>query len=466
MPLRSLAASARGLQLRTWRYGSETERLVEEAIDREGWGPEQWKRWTDERLAFVLHRAATRVPYYRDHWAKRRRQGDRSSWEQLENWPLLDKAPLRAQPQAFVADDCDVGRMFPERTSGTSGTSLLLWWSRDTVRYWYALLEARWRRWYGVTRHDRWAILGGHTIVPIARNRPPFWVRNVAMNQVYMSSYHLADELMGSYLDALLRYRIRYVWAYTSSVYALAQYAVRHRRRDVRLAVVIANAEPLFDHQRETIAEAFQCPVRETYGMSEIVAAAGECASGRLHLWPEAGSVELMDGDRPVGAGQAGDLVGTGLVNADMPLIRYRVGDRARLPATTTPCGCNRSLPTLAAVEGRVDDVLYTVDGRMVGRLDPVFKAPLPVCEAQIIQEALDRVHVRFVPAPGFSHEASQLMEERLRARLGNIAIVLEPVERIERGANGKFKAVVCRMSRPIAAETPHQAGQFGVLHG
>jgi hypothetical protein len=34
-PLRSIAASLRGLYLSYWRYGSETERLVEEALDRE-----------------------------------------------------------------------------------------------------------------------------------------------------------------------------------------------------------------------------------------------------------------------------------------------------------------------------------------------------------------------------------------------------------------------------------------------
>ena len=36
-PLRSIAVSLRGLYLRSWRYGPETERFVEEALDREHW---------------------------------------------------------------------------------------------------------------------------------------------------------------------------------------------------------------------------------------------------------------------------------------------------------------------------------------------------------------------------------------------------------------------------------------------
>jgi phenylacetate-CoA ligase len=66
--LRSAAASMRGLYLRSWRYGSETDRLVEEALERELWTPDQWKAWQEERLRSVLHRAATRVPYYRAQW--------------------------------------------------------------------------------------------------------------------------------------------------------------------------------------------------------------------------------------------------------------------------------------------------------------------------------------------------------------------------------------------------------------
>src|SRR5262249_43089394 len=145
-----------------------------------------------------------------------------------------------------------------------------------TVRAWYALMEARWRRWYGVSRHDRWAILGGQLVTPVAQRRPPFWVWNAALRQLYMSSYHLAPHLIPYYLDALRRHRIQYLWGYPSALHALAQEAVRRQRRDLKMTVAIANAEPLFDYQRQTIAEAFQCPVRETYGLAEIVAAASE----------------------------------------------------------------------------------------------------------------------------------------------------------------------------------------------
>jgi phenylacetate-CoA ligase len=446
-PLRSWVASARGYHLRTWRYGADTERLIAEAEDRERWTAAQWQAWQQARLAVVLHRAATQVPYYREQWAKRRRRGDRATWEELANWPVLDKEPLRANPRAFLADGCDPRRMFHEHTSGTTGKSLDLWWSRETVQAWYACFELRWRRWYGVSRHDRWAILGGQLVVPSHQRQPPFWVWNAGLHQLYLSAYHLAPRFTPAYLDALVRHRVTYLWGYPSALYTLALDALRLNRRDVRLRVVVANAEPVFDHQRQAIAEAFHCPVRETYGMSEIVTGASECSHGRLHAWPEAGLIEVLEQGQPVTPGHSGELIGTGLLNADMPLIRYRVGDRGAWLSDTAPCPCGRTLPAFASIDGRQDDVLWTADGRPVGRLDPVFKGSLPVREAQIIQETLQRLRVRYVPAPGYTPAAGASIVERLQARMGPVAVVLEAVPEVPRTANGKFRAVVCGLS-------------------
>jgi phenylacetate-CoA ligase len=419
---------------------------VEEALQREAWSEPQWKHWRRERLAFILHRAATRVPYYREHWARRRAAGDRSSLELLENWPVLEKEQLRRAPRAFVADDRSPATMFHEHTSGSTGTPVSLWFSRDTVRFWYALFEARWRRWYDVSRFDNWAILGGKLVTPISQTRPPFWIWNAAMRQLYMSSYHLSPEFIPYYLEALKRYRIEYLWGYTSSLYTIAQEALRHGRAAGQLKVVIANAEPLFEHQRAAIAAAFHCPVRETYGMSEIVAAASECQCGVLHLWPEVGVIEIAPGGTSEGQTIEGELVCTGLCNPDMPLIRYRIGDRASLPTKPGNCACNRTLPVLTRIEGRSDDVLFGSDGRAIGRLDPVFKGDFLVCEAQIVQESLEFVRLVYVPAEGCTEQHIRALANQIRARMGSVRVEAESVSSIPRGPNNKFRAVISKL--------------------
>jgi phenylacetate-CoA ligase len=158
------------------------------------------------------------------------------------------------------------------------------------------------------------------------------------------------------------------------------------------------------------------------------------------------GWTEILDEGVPVEDGQSGELIGTSLLDADMPLIRYRLGDRVARQDPPSPCPCGRTLPLFDRIDGRDDDTLYTMDGRRVGRLDPVFKAALPIREAQIVQPSLDRVIVRFVPAEGYTAAAGESIRDALRARMGPIAVALEPMEEIPRGPNGKFRAVICEL--------------------
>lgn len=438
----SLSASVRGYYLNASRYDGQTEILVEEALERERWSAEQWHEWQQERLSFLLNRAATKVPYYREIWSNRRRDGDHSSWEYLENWRPVEKSEVRSRPKEFIADDIRVRSMVHEHTSGTTGTSLDLWLTSETVKFWYALFEARCRRWYGVSRHDRWAILGGQLVVPVRRRDPPFWIWNRGMKQLYLSSYHLSPEYINYYIDAIARFRISYILGYPSALYAIAREIIRQDRKDVQLKVAIANAEPLFDFQREIISAAFNCPVRETYGMAEIVAAGSECDSGTMHQWPEVGIIEqgVSGRDR-----DASEFVCTGLLNADMPLIRYKVGDCGG--ARTQPdCTCGRTLPNMPSINGRSDDLVFTADGRSIGRLDPVFKAGIPVREAQIIQRTLTSFVIKYVADPGFDKKAAEIISDRLRERVGDVEVILEQVNEIPRTSRGKFRAVVCEL--------------------
>ena len=82
-----------------------------------------------------------------------------------------------------------------------------------------------------------------------------------------------------------------------------------------------------------------------------------------------------------------------------------------------------------------------------VGRLDPVFKAGLHVVEAQIIQESVDLVRVLVVPASGFGEADGRAIQRALCERLGDVVVVVEPTAAIPRSSNGKFRAVISRVT-------------------
>lgn len=451
-PLQSIAASWRGYRLQAMRYGPETERLVAEALERDTWSAEKWKAWREEKLARILHRAATRVPWYRDQWAARRRAGDQASWDVLENWPILGKQSVRENARAFVEEGVDPRTLHEGDTSGTTGTPLRFWHSRETLVGWYAIFEARIRRWNGVRLEDRWAHVGGQRVTPATRRRPPFWVWNQGMHQLYMSSYHISPGAIEAYLGALKRYRIVYLFGYASALYGMARVALERGLAAPRMTVAVSNAEPLFDFQREAITAAFGCPIRDTYGQAEIVCGGSECASGLLHVWPEVGVQEWMrDGaDEPAPPGEVGRLICTTLLEPKMPLIRYAVGDRSAPALPSDRCACGRGLPIIRSFEGRTADLMLTRDGSPVGGLDTIFHAGLPMREAQIVQETLERFRINVVPAPGFGPEHEQDLVRGLRLRMGpDVEVLISKLEAIPRTANGKYRIQLSLLPDP-----------------
>ena len=94
-----------------------------------------------------------------------------------------------------------------------------------------------------------------------------------------------------------------------------------------------------------------------------------------------------------------------------------------------------------------MDDIIVTPDGRRIGRMDPVFKGLTGIHEAQIIQDKIDHVLFRIVPAHGYSNQTKMELISNAKLRLGDkIKIDVEEVPWIERGPQGKFRAVISKI--------------------
>jgi phenylacetate-CoA ligase len=447
-PVRVAVASAQGAYLNWQRYGGDSERQVEEYLERDTWSADKLAAWQDDEVARLLARAEKHVPWYREHWAERRRRGDRASSEILANWPVLDKATVQAANRAFVADDCRIERMQRLRTTGTTGRPLTIWKSLRVLRRQYAGTEARWRRWYGISRRQPWALLGSRRIVAPDQSAPPFWVWNAGMRQLYLSSLHVTQRNAPAYHAELKAKGIRFLWGYPSAISALAEAFRRLRLERLDLACVVTNGEPLYGHQLQTIEDALGCPAYENYGLTEDVVAASQCLHRTRHLWPETGRLEVLCGETrtAVPDGASGCLVGTGLNNVDMPLIRYLTGDRGAVMPRDTRCACGRALPQLARIEGREQDLIYSPDGRRVPMMSGIF-ADLPIAEGQVVQEKVERLDVAVVPLPDWSNEHSSLITARVHSRLGPaVEVVVRLVEALPRSPSGKFRLSDCRL--------------------
>jgi phenylacetate-CoA ligase len=146
------------------------------------------------------------------------------------------------------------------------------------------------------------------------------------------------------------------VATYPSAAVLLAEERLAGRLQ-VDLQEVWTGGETLTPAMREFIQQAFHCSVANSYGASEFLSLASECACGNLHLNSDWAILESVDErGRPVPAGEAGaTALLTNLANHVQPLIRYDIGDRVTLHARACPCGS--ALPVIE-VEGRTDDTL------------------------------------------------------------------------------------------------------------
>ncbi len=437
---KDVAVSAYGYLRNRWRFNRKSSDLIEAAAAREGWSFSQWKAYQESMLDRLLDRAYHKVPFYRDHWSKRRQKGDRSPHSNLLHWPIVDKQTIRANPLAFLADDCNPKDMYHEHTGGTSGSPLNVYWSRDTSLQYYSIFERRIRNWHGVTRQTRYGILGGQMLIPFSQNKPPYWVKNFGMNQLYMSSYHISPPSVAAYLGAMNSFGVEYLFGYASSLYSIAFLGLKQNLKFPRLRVAISNAEPLFQFQIDAISQAFNCAVVNTYGMSELVAAG--CSSpgsnGMLELWPEVGIIENIDTE--VG----GRFICTGILNQDMAFIRYNLGDNGSL---AYPAEGMLDYYKIKEISGRDDDLVVTRDGRRVGRLDTVFKKDLEILEAQIIQEDFENFTVNVVPDQSYSENTQVELIRNLRQRVGNVQVQVVLTDKIPRTKMGKFRSVISKVA-------------------
>jgi phenylacetate-CoA ligase len=441
--LKTLIASARGYQLKSLRSANR-EVYLKEIKSRDTWTKSQIREFQAAKNREMLDYAVKHVPFYRNLWAEIHKTQPDLDHLVLDNWPILEKDAIRQNPEAFLSDEVQKSQLTHIHTSGTSGKPMNFWFDRYTISYWYALYEYRIRNWNGVKETDRWANIGGQLIIDINQKKPPFWTWNFVMNQLYFSSYHITPENTKYYIEALKKYKIEYMLGYVSSIYNIANEGLNQNLKLPKLKAVITNAEPLFEHQKEVIEKAFGCKAVQTYSSCEFVFGSNDDPESILYVWPEAGFVEVLKADGSIATSGTGQILTTGYLNKAMPLIRYRLGDTVTL---NTGLKGKFQFDYFEEVVGRTDDMVLTGDGKLVGRLDPVFKANLKIKESQIIQEDYDLFTIKLVADEGFTAADTESIASRLRDRVGkNATVNFEMVDKIPRGPNGKFKAVVSKV--------------------
>jgi len=400
------------------------------------------------RLRHLVDHARHNVPHYRDlSPASDAADPERALWETLASIPPLEKSTYRERTEEMLAGNIPKRRLLRGKTSGTTGTALTLWWTPEALAEEFASFW-RGRRARGIRLDDPNLTFNGQSVVPFDQTRPPFWRTNHWSRQTLFSLYHMSPENLPAYLDAVHATPAAFAQGYPSGLFLVAR-ALLDAGRPLpagRLKAVFTSSESLLAFQRETIEAGFGAPIHDRYGVSEFCVSMTECPERRLHVDMEFCLVEV-EVEEETQEWVRGPLLVTGFANEATPFLRYRVGDVGT--RALGPCPCGRPGDSFLEIDGRIEDYVMTPDGRLVGRLDHVFKEQLDVAEAQVLQDDRDAVDVSVVRRPSFDASSERKLLAEFRSRLGEeIRIDLHYVDAIPRESNGKFRAVKSKVGR------------------
>jgi phenylacetate-CoA ligase len=446
--LQEFALSAYSIYLDRCYYGPTYRDWCAEMAKRQRWSAAEALDWQNKRLGFIVRLAATRVPHYKDEWRHLDWRSVRTVAD-LPILPLLDKHAIRQNELRFIAERLDPSSLWVEKTSGTTGTSLRIYWPFPMLPQFWAMVELMVRKAVGVAQEIPRAMMGGRPIVRGGTRMPPFWRYNRHWKQLYLSSYHVSPRTAPLYIAALRRHGSQWMTGYGSAMAALAESALAAGIQPVSLRAVIPSGDTLTAGMRQSIEKFFQCKCFDHYGQSEGVAMAMECRYGKMHVLPMLGIIEILRSDgSPCRPGEVGEIVATGLMNEAMPLIRYRLGDYAAWDDGDA-CPCGNPQPAISRLEGRVDDYLLTSDGRRIGRLSTALKRSPSVHSAQIIQHRPGCARLLVRPSNGYCQADALAIRDDILEKIGAFDIEVYEVPEIPKNPQGKSSLVVRLEDRP-----------------
>lgn len=449
LPLQNAMISAYGYYWQRRRFGGIFEKEYVGFKQRELYSKDDWDRYTNNKLKEIALHAYNNVPFYRERWQQFGiNEGliKAISIDTIHTLPLLEKSDLRKYCKgSMLANNKERNGSF-FASSGTTGTPVNILFSEAMHQRWSAAFEARIRNWAGLSRKDSRGMIGGRRIISTVMAKPPFYRYNIFEKQVYFSAYHLSLKNIASYWEGLSKHKPAYMTGYAVSNYLMALFLKESGLKADPLKAVITSSEKLTTEMRALLQEVYQCKAYDSYSGVEACGLISECEEGSLHISPDIGLIEILnEKGKQAREGEWGELVCTGFLNYDQPLIRYRIGDHALVGKDG--CKCGRHMPVIKEISGRDEDIITTTDGREMVRFHGIFIDLPTVLQGQVVQETIRDFIVNVVSSEELKSEEQTLIIQRMKSQLGNdIKVRIQQVDEILPGPNGKFKAVVSKI--------------------
>ncbi len=412
------------------------------------WSPEQLKQHQWHELKKLLNHAYINTDFYPKHWEKVgiHSVDDIKSMADFAKLPVVTKSDIADHYQTLLATNYT--NNIKKSTGGSTGQPFRFELNTESNTRREAIM---WRGygWLGAGLGQKTLYLWGADI------GQPSWLKSLKTdlyhafyNRKMLNSFAMNTNNMNSYVDDINRYKPTALVSYVNPLVELAKYIIDNKVAVYSPETILTGAEPLYDHQREVIEQAFNCQVYDTFGCREFMLMSAECQKNKsLHINSDHLVVETLSEQGESITEQSGDLVITDLYNYGMPLIRYVNGDRATL--INESCDCGNPLPLMKSVDGRKLDIIKTPSGKTIpGELFPhLFKEFVGITRFQIKQSKLDELHILIIANDKFTKkDQQQITNEINKYAASELTLHFELVDDIPLTVSGKHRVTICEV--------------------
>ncbi|MDX1828171.1 MAG: hypothetical protein R3342_01375 [Lutibacter sp.] len=446
--LQNLYISLYGAYWKNRRYGGCFLQKIEEYKLHEAYSEKEWENYQEIELRNLLKYTFKNVPFYQQKYSDegfKLNDFENFKLADLKSLPILEKEDLRKYGKnLLLSKSKDKGKFYS--SSGSTGTPIEVYLSKKMHQSWSALYEVRVRNWANLNFNAPRAMIGGRRVLQNTKLNPPYFRYNYFEKQAYFSAYHISKDTTIDYVLELEKVKSEYLVGYAMSIYLLAKNINNLKINAPKLKAVLTSSEKLTKHMRETIELAFKCKVFDAYSGIEACGLISENEFGELLFSPDSGILEVINKKGESSKlGEVGEVISTGFLNYDQPLIRYRIGDQVILEKNQkTKSGVN--FPKIKEIYGRNEDVIVGNDGREMVRFHGVFINIDGLIMAQVLQISYTQIVIKLVVDSTYNINSEKQIITRIKSQLSGINVTIKYVEALENTKNGKYKAVISKL--------------------
>jgi len=252
-----------------------------------------------------------------------------------------------------------------------------------------------------------------------------------------------SEETLRDCVAAIRKHRPLQLVALPEYLRTLAEYILRSGDTLPPIAVIRPMGANFPKSWTPEIESAFGGQLREHYGSREMGPMAFDCAKANgMHLLMDSHLIEIVKTDGTAAkSNELGKVLVTDLHNFAMPIIRYEIGDLARVNYES--CSCGRTSPRIF-LEGRVEDALVTCDGRILtsDAVSNFFTNQKHVRDFELTEKRNGVWSLKVVPVNHDQLDSDALVIEFLAWAGESRSVTVRTVSTIRPEASGKFRHV------------------------